>query len=423
MQEKSKDNKMQESASLFVKLDEIVEIVPKMPKISSDTEVSFLGMVDISTEGTIINTHRCTYSNLSKGYSKFLEGDILVAIISPCFENGKGALATGLINGIGLGSGQFHVLRATEKIDPYILLNITLNKTFRKKGKLEMVGTTGRKMVPSSFIRNYQIFLPPLSEQQKIASILRTWDRAIERTKRLIEIRQKYLILLTRLLVYGYLRVDNKKTTSRIKYKWCSAPSDWSFFLIKDIAVGRSEFNVNNNDYTVLSCSKHYGFVRSLDFFKKQIFSKKLTNYKIIYRNDFGFPSNHIEEGSIGLQNLEDKAVVSPIYTIFTPDNKYIYHDFLFRLLKTKTYIHIFCVLTTSSVDRRGKLSWTDFSNIGLCLPDLIEQKKISEILVKQENLINNLSLYKKALQNQKQGLMQKLLTGQWRVRVEEDKI
>lgn len=186
MQEKLRDNKMQESSSLFVKLGDVVEIAPRVPKMSPDTEVSFLGMVDISTEGTIINNHRCKYSEISKGYSKFLEGDILVAIISPCFENGKGALAKELINGIGLGSGQFHVLRATEKIDPYILLNITLNKSFRKKGKLEMIGTTGRKMVPSSFIRNYQIFLPPLSEQQKIASILRTWDKAIEETKKLI---------------------------------------------------------------------------------------------------------------------------------------------------------------------------------------------------------------------------------------------
>ncbi|WP_341790784.1 restriction endonuclease subunit S [Rickettsia endosymbiont of Polydrusus tereticollis] len=411
---------MQESSNLFVKLGDVVEIAPKVPKMSPDTEVSFLGMVDISTEGTIINNHRCKYSEVSKGYSKFLEGDILVAIISPCFENGKGALAKELINGIGLGSGQFYVLRATEKIDPYILLNITLNKTFRKKGKLEMVGTTGRKMVPSSFIRNYKIFLPPLPEQQKIASILRTWDKALEKIEYLIEISKKYLSLLTVLLIYGYLRVDNKKTTNRIKYKWCSAPSDWSFLRIKDIAVERSEFNVSNNNYTVLSCSKYYGFVKSLDFFKKQIFSKKLTNYKIICRNDFGFPSNHVEEGSIGLQNLEDKAVVSPIYTIFTPDNKYIYHDFLFRLLKTKTYVHIFRALTTSSVDRRGKLRWADFSNIELCLPDLIEQKKISKILSEQQNLINGLYLYKKALQNQKQGLMQKLLTGQWRVKADE---
>jgi type I restriction enzyme S subunit len=160
--------------------------------------------------------------------------------------------------------------------------------------------------------------------------------------------------------------------------------------------------------------------VRSLDYFKKQIFSKNLAGYKTIYRGDFGFPSNHVEEGSIGLQNLEDKALVSPIYIVFTPDEKRIHADFLFRLLKTKTYAHIFRASTSSSVDRRGNLRWAEFSSIPICLPDIKEQQEISEFLTGQQNLIDDLYRYKHALQSQKRGLMQKLLTGEWRVQVDD---
>ncbi|MDX1975198.1 MAG: restriction endonuclease subunit S [Rickettsiales bacterium] len=263
--------------------------------------------------------------------------------------------------------------------------------------------------------------LPPLPEQRKIAAILRTWDDAIEKTESLIKANEKRLFLLTTSLIFGHARLGKRPTHERAQHKWVSSPKDWKLQQIGDIAAERSELNTGGATHTVLSCSKHDGFVRSLDYFKKQIFSKNLAGYKTIYRGDFGFPSNHVEEGSIGLQNLEDKALVSPIYIIFTPDEKRIHADFLFRLLKTKTYAHIFRASTSSSVDRRGNLRWAEFSSIPVCLPDLKEQQEISAFLKGQQNLIDDLYRYKHALQSQKRGLMQKLLTGEWRVQVDKE--
>ena len=243
---------------------------------------------------------------------------------------------------------------------------------------------------------NLPILIPPLPEQQKIANILGVWDNAIEKVSALISLYEKYLSFYTILLIFGAFKINDKKINHRMNGRWYNIPNDWKYLRIKDIARERSEFNINNNNYVVLSCTKYHGFIQSLEYFKRQIFSNNLTNYKLIYRDDFGFPSNHIEEGSIGVQNLMDKAIVSPIYTVFSCDTNQALPEFIFYLLKTKTYIQIFRALTSSSVNRRGKLRWSDFSNIEICLPSIAEQKMISNVLNNYKSLINGLYLYKK---------------------------
>ena len=100
----------------------------------------------------------------------------------------------------------------------------------------------------------------------------------------------------------------------------------------------------------MLACSKHVGFVNSLEYFKKKVFSDDLTNYKVVLRGQFGFPSNHIEEGSIGLQNICDAGVVSPIYTVFEIDESRVDRGFLFKVLKTDHYRQRFAAAITRPV-------------------------------------------------------------------------
>jgi type I restriction enzyme S subunit len=124
----------------------------------------------------------------------------------------------------------------------------------------------------------------------------------------------------------------------------------------------------------VLTCSKHLGFVDSLGFFKNQVFSKDTSTYKIIKRGQIGYPANHVEEGSIGLQNLYDVALVSPIYVVFSV-NEGVDSFFLHRVLKLDSYRQKFKMATTSSVDRRGSLRWPAFSKITVSIPPLPEQQ------------------------------------------------
>ena len=104
--------------------------------------------------------------------------------------------------------------------------------------------------------------------------------------------------------------------------------------------------------------------------------------YKIIRRDEIGYPANHIEEGSIGLQDMYDIALVSPIYVVFRV-TEHVNSVFLHRLLKLGSYRQRFNTATTSSIDRRGSLRWPDFSEVTVKLPPTkIEQIAISTVVV-----------------------------------------
>jgi len=166
----------------------------------------------------------------------------------------------------------------------------------------------------------------------------------------------------------------------------------------------------------VLTCSKHRGFIDSLTYFKNQVFSKDLSTYKVIRHGELGFPANHIEEGSIGLQNLYDTAVVSPIYVVFRISAD-VNSFFLHRLLKLDSYRQRFKTATTSSVDRRGSLRWPAFSELTVALPPTRnEQEAISSVLADMDAELEALEARREKTRALKQAMMQELLTGRTRL-------
>ena len=202
-----------------------------------------------------------------------------------------------------------------------------------------------------------------------------------------------------------------------IQSKFYSYPSDWNEYSIREIAIEKTRRNINGEKLTVLSCSKYDGFVNSLEYFGKKIFSDDTSNYKVIQKNEFGFPCNHIEEGSIGLLKHASKGIVSPIYAVFKINEEIVLPDFIYLLFKTNTYRHIFKINTNSSVDRRGSLRWKEFSLIKVPVPSIKEQEKI---VLLNSYIDKEIELHQKqleALKRQKKGLMQQLLTGKKRVK------
>lgn len=303
-------------------------------------------------------------------------------------------------------------------IDPWFLtywLNHPIAQHTIKRIATRAVGQAN--VNPTEFKKYCVIPLPPLSEQRRIAAGLRSWDEAIETTGRLMGVRERQHAALTNQLVFGQRRLGNfVKSSEKTGRRWFDLPSDWQVAPIGKLAREISERNGENTAGEVLSCSKYDGFVRSLDYFKKQIFSADLSAYKKIWRGDFGFPSNHIEEGSIGLQDLVDIGLVSPIYTVFRFHSKRIDNVYAFGVLKTSLYRHLFEVSTSASVDRRGSLRWSEFAKIPFPIPSLAEQRAISTVLTANRDLIDQLKAERDALDRQKRGLMQKLLTGEWRI-------
>jgi len=317
--------------------------------------------------------------------------------------------------------GQDTVLVKPEKVEGrFLFFNLQSDAVQRRIIKLAGGSTFTR--INLNDIRKLRVDLPPLPEQKKIAQILSTWDKAITTTEQLLANSQQQKKALRQQLLTGKKRFGVKENS--IEYKktrYGNIPKDWEYLAIKEICSPLSEKNTAQNDYPVLSCSKHEGFVDSLKYFKKKVYSDNTSGYRIIPKGCFGFPSNHIEEGSIGLQSLYDFGIVSPIYVVFKADPTVVNNSYLFAILKTNHYRQIFYASTNSSVDRRGSLRWTDFGAIHVPLPSLEEQNKIASVLFSADREIEALQQKLGYLKQEKKALMQQLLTGKRRVKVEEE--
>jgi len=132
----------------------------------------------------LILNQKSQLSDVYSGYTYFAENDVLLAKITPCFENGKLGIARNLKNGIGFGSSEFFVFRTKGRIIPEYLFYFLSNEQFRTDGKKQMTGAVGHKRVPKEFIENYKLPFPTsLDEQKRIVKILDEAFAAIERAK------------------------------------------------------------------------------------------------------------------------------------------------------------------------------------------------------------------------------------------------
>ena len=136
-------------------------------------------MPSVSENGCLQDVTDEEYGKVKKGFTYFENGDVLFAKITPCMENGKGAIAEGLTNNIGMGSTEFHVLRPIEELSsPYWLLALTRLQIFRERARKNMTGTGGQKRVPANYLENFMVGLPPIEEQSRFENIYKQADKS-----------------------------------------------------------------------------------------------------------------------------------------------------------------------------------------------------------------------------------------------------
>ncbi|WP_225788363.1 restriction endonuclease subunit S [Pseudomonas sp. Marseille-P8916] len=169
-----------------VPLSQVVEINPRLPKGLEDSrEISFVPMAAVSESGGIVLQETRNFGEVKKGFTYFQRGDVLLAKITPCFENGKSALAENLEHPIGFGSTEFHVLRAIPgMIDPRFLYHFVRSKRLLSLGQKSMKGAAGHKRVPAEFLANFEIPDWPLADQIRIAHLLGKVEGLIAQRKR-----------------------------------------------------------------------------------------------------------------------------------------------------------------------------------------------------------------------------------------------
>lgn len=208
----------------MVPLSDVATINPRMSKelrADSNREVSFLPMAAVKENGQLGEVETKILSEVVKGYTYYERGDIIFAKITPCFENGKATYLESLPFDVGFGSTEFHVLRPNNGVDGRYLFYMVWNPTFRFSAARAMTGAAGQKRVPTPFVKDFRIPLPPLPEQKRIAAILGKAD-AIRRK------RQEAISLADTFLRSVFLKMFGDPVTN---------PMGWDEATIKDIAT------------------------------------------------------------------------------------------------------------------------------------------------------------------------------------------
>ncbi len=154
-----------------VKIQETCIINPLKSEVKGldNIEVSFLPMADLNARQIdFVPKQTKQITEVYSGYTYFKNGDVLLAKVTPCFENGKSGLATNLVNGIGFGSSEYYVLRAKQTVLPeYLYYNITSSE-FLQQGAQNMSGAVGLKRVTKDFLFNYEIPVPSIEVQENV---------------------------------------------------------------------------------------------------------------------------------------------------------------------------------------------------------------------------------------------------------------
>lgn len=169
---------------VWTTLGEACEVNPGVDRpqhLTDETPVSFVPMAAVDdAQGAIVRFEARPIGKVWKGYTRFADNDIIFAKITPCMENGKCAIARGLLNGIALGSTEFHVLRPSDAVVSDWIYYFLRQESFRVSAQAEMTGTAGQLRVPASFMREAAIPLAPLPEQRRIVAEIETQFTRLE---------------------------------------------------------------------------------------------------------------------------------------------------------------------------------------------------------------------------------------------------
>lgn len=188
---------------------------PTLKKMDLQQKVCFLAMEKVSASGEIQCNSLLSVGVVSQGYTYFEKNDVIIAKITPCFENGKAAYLNKLPTDFGYGSTEFFVLRCSKLLVEKFLYFIVKSHLFLKTGEAMMIGSAGQKRVPSSFIKNFPVAFPPLPEQQQIADYLEQKSaetaQAIAVIERQLRLLQEYKTTLINASVTGKICLNPKE--------------------------------------------------------------------------------------------------------------------------------------------------------------------------------------------------------------------
>ena len=361
--------------------------------------------------------------NEIKSYVTAKAGDILLAKITPSFENGKqGIVPDDVPHGIALVTTEVYPITPIN-IERLFLFYILKWHRYRKLLEWKMTGTTGRRRVPKNALENLLIPLPPLGEQWGFAEVLSSLDRAIEATERLIgRLERLKRGLMQDLLTKGIGHREYKQTPIG------KIPKQWKIVRLKDVSL------LIRNGYTYRKFNREGKGIPvtrietisngKIDISKlayvEDISDRNITKYKLT-AGDILFSHINSEKhiGKTAIYEGEPKLLVHGMnLLLIRPNNKLIYPRYLLYLLRFYKARNIFLGMAKRAVNQ-ASINQTQLSKLKVVLPPLEEQRRIVAILSSIDDWIELEKRRKEKFERLKRGLMELLLTGRVRVRVE----
>lgn len=279
----------------------------------------------------------------------------------------------------------------------FLSLQIQAQQTQRRIDNL-VVGST-RLEFSIHAVRDFMVALPPLPEQRRIAEILRAWDEALEKLTALRAAKERRLGALRAALLFGRLRLNG------LRHNW--APTRLE--AVTHELTKRNGANGLGRD-SVMGVTKAEGVVPM----REQTIAADISRYKRLPPRAFAYNPMRINVGSIAMNERDEAVLVSPDYVVFACNTNGLDPDYLDHLRKTSWWAHYINSGGSGSV--RQRTYYDDLAALKLPLPELDEQKAIAAVLNTARDDLTATEREIEAVTLQKRGLMQKLLTGDWRV-------
>jgi type I restriction enzyme S subunit len=394
----------------WTKLQQVAHVqngIAKGKKVSGDSvELPYLRVANVQDGSVDLRLVKTVIVNRDDAARYALQsGDVLFTEGGDFDKLGRGTVWRGQISDCLHQNHIFAVRPHADKLLPEFLAALAASKHGRRYFQLCSKQSTNLASINSTQLKSFPLPLPPLPEQRRIAGILRTWDEAIDAASRLIDAKRRRLAW-----------VRNEILSGKVRMGGCSAP--WAEMRLSDVLREHGDYSTGAEE--VYSVSVHKGLVNQVEHLGRSFAAKDTSKYNRVHPNDVIYtksPTGSFPLGIIKRSQAAKDVIVSPLYGVFTPKTPE-----LGLLLDAYFESPIFVGNYLRPLVQKGAKNTIAITNRRflegkLLLPrDHAEQKKIAELIVAAREEIAASKTHLDALKRQKRGLMQKLLTGEWRV-------